>query len=379
MKHYDLELCTHVPRSFRLAAIEGTFGLTLDEVACERISADLPTLEESWRIGVIVGPSGSGKTSLAKAAFPSGFCHIPSWRANRAMIDDLPQLPVNTLMQLLTSVGLGSPRTWARPFHLLSGGEQSRAQLAYQLASTLTGAKSEVLVVDEFTSTLDRTIARSVAAAMGTCVRRQLSLPKLVVVTCHSDVAAWLSPDWTLTLSDGNSTLNLQRTARPRIRLDVSRAPQSVWQHFAKHHYLSGQLGRSSSCFVARWEGELAAFVAVVPQLGRTGHSRISRVVTLPAYQGFGIGMRLAEYVANQLTERGRTVSITASHPAIIKRCHASPRWQLRSLARTGNHAHHRFHERVIASSLTRPCASFSYVGATGSSQPADPKVEVQS
>ena len=43
---------------------------------------------------------------------------------------------------------------------------------------------------------------------------------------------------------------------------------------------------------------------AVVAMLGRKGHKRISRIVTLPDFQGLGIGMRLVECVCEH--QRGR-------------------------------------------------------------------------
>ena len=53
----------------------------------------------------------------------------------------------------------------------------------------------------------------------------------------------------------------------------------------------------------ALWEGTPAAFCATLPVIGRRRHWRISRIVTLPDYQGIGIGMRVAEAVGRACIE----------------------------------------------------------------------------
>ena len=70
------------------------------------------------------------------------------------------------------------------------------------------------------------------------------------------------------------------------------------------------------------------AFCATLPVIGRRKHWRISRIVTLPDYQGIGIGMRVAEAVAEQHRAEGHRFNVTASHPALsriaaVRRCGA--------------------------------------------------------
>src|SRR6185436_12704020 len=91
-------------------------------VVRHELTAEVPGVEEPWRIGAIVGPSGSGKTTLAKAAF--GSIYKPrAWPKDRALIDCLGvgdsgrgagggesgQLDIKVLTRLLVAVGLGSP------------------------------------------------------------------------------------------------------------------------------------------------------------------------------------------------------------------------------------------------------------------------------
>ena len=61
---------------------------------------------------------------------------------------------------------------------------------------------------------------------------------------------------------------------------------------FARHHYLSGSLSRGGPLLPGRRGTAMpVAFCATVSLIGRKNRWRISRIVTLPDYQGIGIGM----------------------------------------------------------------------------------------
>ena len=54
--------------------------------------------------------------------------------------------------------------------------------------------EQSLVVFDEFTSVVDREIAKVSAYAISKAVRR--SKKKFIAVTCHYDVVDWLEPDW---------------------------------------------------------------------------------------------------------------------------------------------------------------------------------------
>jgi ABC-type ATPase with predicted acetyltransferase domain len=58
----------------------------------------------------------------------------------------------------------------------------------------VTEAPNEV-VVDEFTSVIDRQIAKVGALAFGKNWRRNKG-KKVVLLSCHYDIIEWLQPDW---------------------------------------------------------------------------------------------------------------------------------------------------------------------------------------
>jgi GNAT superfamily N-acetyltransferase len=78
------------------------------------------------------------------------------------------------------------------------------------------------------------------------------------------------------------------------------------------------------------------ALCAVASAYGQRGWRRISRLVTLPDFQGLSIGARLLERVCEDQARRGRRVRITASHPAVIGYCRKSPHWRLASVVKPG-------------------------------------------
>ena len=146
-----------------------------------------------WGIGLIVGSSGSGKTSIGKQFFGEDkMCNLyADWEHDKPIVDCiLPDGDFNTATGALAAVGLGDVPSWLRPFHALSNGQQFRAGLA----RLVTEAPDEV-VVDEFTSVVDRQIAKIGALAFAKNWRRNKG-KKVVLLSCHYDIIEWLQPDW---------------------------------------------------------------------------------------------------------------------------------------------------------------------------------------
>jgi GNAT superfamily N-acetyltransferase len=360
MPRISVTVDTPVHDCFRVQQVIGMFGLPEQPHARETFTAEIPGLDEDWQIGCIVGPSGSGKTTLARAAFRSALYVPAPWPSDRAVIDSLGDRPLRQIAHVLTAVGLGSPPTWLRPFPVLSNGEKFRCELARALL-----AGDELVVFDEYTSLVDRTVAKIASAAIGRSIRKGRINCRFVGVTCHGDVAEWLEPDWVLDLGCPDPAIQLQRRRlrRPALRLAVRRCPQRLWRVFARHHYLSGGLSTGATCFAAWHEDRPVAFCALVAILGHRGQKRISRLVTLPDYQGLGIGLRLAERVAEFGRSQGWRISITASHPAIIAACSRSALWQLRAWKPLGYLWKQHFGRRAIPGSAGRGVATFEYRG----------------
>jgi GNAT superfamily N-acetyltransferase len=183
-----------------------------------------------------------------------------------------------------------------------------------------------------------------------------------VAVTCHYDVADWLEPDWVVDMA--MSTCRRRRLRRPPIELELRRAKRGLWKLFAPHHYLSGALSARARSYAAFWKGVPVSFCATVPLIGRRNHWRITRVVTLPDYQGVGIGMRVAEAVGELYRAAGCRLNVTGSHPALIAHCAKSPLWRTVRVLRTGSGNTARFVYNYRGSA-GRAVVSFEYLGST--------------
>src|SRR5262249_21771426 len=148
------------------------------------------------------------------------------------------------------------------------------------------------------------------------------------------------------------------RPQQPTIRLAVRQAPQATWSCFAPHHYLAGGLARSATCYAAFFNEKPIAFCAAVAALGWKKSKRITRLVTLPEFQGLGIAGQLLHIVAAHETSKGNRVTIPASHPAILAHCSQSLRWQLTGHKPTGSTIQ-TYRGRRIGCSIGRAVASF--------------------
>jgi GNAT superfamily N-acetyltransferase len=394
MPFFDFQLECPIHDSFRVQQVAGMFDLPIARTSVERFRVELPDSNENWQIGVIAGPSGSGKTAVARRAFGASF-HEPSpWPDDRAVIDCFgDDRTIHQVTRMLTAVGLGSPPAWVKPYAVLSNGERFRCELAWallndngeerglqisNLQSEISNLKSttwdpSLVVFDEYTSCVNRTVARLASAALARAVRvGRVAARRFVAVTCHEDVIPWLAPDWVLRMPEGSLARHAGSPpgtppALPVIRLRIERASREMWTRFARHHYLSGHLHPAAKCFVARFEGEAAAFCAVLPfPHPRRPGWREHRLVCLPDFQGAGIGSALSEFVASLYVATGRPYFSTTGHPAMIRHRCASPRWRMLRSPRMVNPIHHREQHRTgmgRACSAGRLTAGFEYVG----------------
>jgi len=344
-------------------------------------SAHLPFEEHDWDIGLIVGPSGCGKTTLAKELFGDGIVQGYDWPANQSVVDGFPdKLGIREITALLSKVGFSSPPAWLRPFRTLSYGEQFRSTLARSLA-----ASTGTVVIDEFTSVVDRTVARIGSAAVAKLVRdRRLAVTKgiapdhgckspqttidsafrFVAVSCHYDIIDWLDPDWVYEPAADAFHWRRERRVRPKIAMQICRVGPTVWKSFRRHHYLSGQLHRAARCFLALVDAQPTAFAAVLhfPHPLRSGW-REHRVVCLPDYQGVGIGSALSEFVAGIFCATGKPYRSTTAHPGLIRHRARSPFWRMiRPPSRSGG-GYRAFYRHAHQIPPTRMTASFEYVG----------------
>lgn len=153
-----------------------------------------------WGLGLIVGSSGSGKTSAGRKIFESDKIVdlYEGWNNSLPIIDCIGEnADFNHITGALAGVGLGDVPSWIKPFNRLSNGQKFRAGLA----RVIIDAPDEI-VIDEFTSVVDRQIAKIGALAFAKAWRRNKG-KKAVLLSCHYDVTEWLQPDWVFDTDTG--------------------------------------------------------------------------------------------------------------------------------------------------------------------------------
>jgi energy-coupling factor transporter ATP-binding protein EcfA2 len=324
-----IEMETRVGHSFRVQHACDTFGLAHTGLVRQSVCGELPGEKEAWEIGVIVGPSGSGKSTFARAVIGAqgkiqgAVVHGFDWPEDRAVVDGFAgELSAQEVTGALTQAGLGSVRDWLKPWHVLSGGQRARADLARAMM-----LDAMCIGMDEFTGTLDRETAKLVAIACAKGVRAgRTKVKRFVAITCMEDVVEWLEPDWVLRMPTGRLTRG--RLCRPGLGIEVRSCSSRLWSGFAKHHYLSHSLSPVARCYAACHAGESVGFCATMPAPGKDKTRRlVHRLVVLPQWQGLGVGRALLGTVADIETGDG-PLSLVTSHPGLARALKGDRRWR---------------------------------------------------
>lgn len=315
--------------TYRANRVRSLFNVEKLQGSSHTVSVDLPIDEKPWRVGLVVGPSGSGKTTLGRKILGDDALHRGfEWSDARPIVDEIgPSGDFNEVTGALASVGLGTVPSWLRPFHVLSNGEKFRAELARILVDA-----PQRIVVDEFTSVVDRQVAKVGAAAFAKAWRRNEGGGQAVLLSCHYDIVEWLQPDWLLDTREWQfGWRSVQRP--PRIDIDIFRTNWSAWRFFEAHHYMKAGPMFAGLPYLATVGGEPVAHLAVSTEVGLRA-ARIARIVVMPEWQGAGVGMRFVEAVAEDWRRGNNRYGVpmpsrvATSHPGLIAAMSRSPRWR---------------------------------------------------
>ena len=186
MPSFDIIRQSPVSKSYRAARVAADYDYNR-EYSEEHFAGSFE-LPDDWNIGLIVGASGTGKTTIARELFPDSV--VDGFEYTRAsVIDDMPDdCSVDDITRCFYAVGFGSVPSWLRPYDVLSNGEKMRVDLARAIL------EKELVVFDEYTSVVDRNVAKTISMALEKGIRRQGK--RFVAVSCHRDIIEWLQPDW---------------------------------------------------------------------------------------------------------------------------------------------------------------------------------------
>jgi len=189
LKRSEIPLTSVVERDEFITASETAFDCIFDGTS-KFHPWELPTtLPKKFKIGVIVGNSGSGKSTLLKHF---GIEEQPTWDSNKSILSHF-STPEEGITRL-SSVGFNTIPSWYKPYNILSNGEKFRADLARKIASNA--------VIDEYTSVVDRNVAKAASMALSRYVKTN-DFENIVISTCHMDIVDWLEPDWVINTDTG--------------------------------------------------------------------------------------------------------------------------------------------------------------------------------
>jgi GNAT superfamily N-acetyltransferase len=363
-----VEISVTPSNSVRARQLSAAFDVPPSDRQVIRWNGSLPLDERDWQIGLIVGPSGSGKSTLLRHLYgePERF----QWNG-AAVVDDFPErIPIEDVVSACSAVGFNTIPAWLRPFRVLSNGEQFRVTLARLLAES---EPQHVIAVDEFTSVVDRQVAQIGSHAVAKWIRHRPD-HQFVAASCHYDIEDWLQPDWTLEPATMDFRWRLVQP-RPRLTCTIGRVPRSAWRLFAPYHYLTADLHKAARCFALFIGERPAAFAGVLhrPHPTAMNIKGLSRLVTLPDWQGLGLAFVLADTVAAAYKARHMYFHMYPAHPSLIRSFDRSPKWQLRTKpAAFGSAKGKSSTKRDSWRQSARPNAVFRYVGSALADDEAD-------
>lgn len=346
---------------YRAARVKSLFNVeTGADFSCD---VDLPIEGTEWKVGLVVGPSGSGKTSIGRRVFADlgdAAIYQPAWAADKPIVDSIGGEDFDAVTGALAAVGLGTVPTWLRPYPVLSNGEKFRCDLARLICEA-----PPRVVVDEFTSVVDRQIAKIGALAFQKSWRRTGG--QAVLLSCHYDIIEWVEPDWVYDTATGKfAGRGLQR--RPKLDLDIWETDWRYWHLFEPHHYLKLPRMVAATNYVGVIDGELVAHIAVATQAGMK-EARSARLVIMPEWQGAGVGMRFLNAVCdlwmrgeNRYRKPMRTMFHT-SHPGLCAALRRDRKWRQISAALGGVNKRASQSSMIKSGHFGKGCAPVGYGG----------------
>ena len=187
MPTFDIVRKSNIDNTFRVSKVMDDFDVKVEH-STEEFHGEIK-FPDNWQIGIIVGGSGTGKSTIGRELFGDLINDDFEYKS-KSVIDDMPGKDIQEIQKMFYAVGFGSVPSWLKPYSVLSNGEKMRVDLARKMLS------SDFIVFDEFTSVVDRKVARVMSIALNKAIKKYPN-KKFVAIGCHFDVIEFLQPDWT--------------------------------------------------------------------------------------------------------------------------------------------------------------------------------------
>jgi hypothetical protein len=335
LQTHELTLASPVSKSFRCIKAANSLDIDAGKKSIHhfRVEADLQT---PFNLGLIVGASGS-KTTLAKHIWGED-CFSVLLRNEPPVIEQFPNVwTYEQCASALSGVGLTSVPCWIRPAYTLSNGQKARAEAALQMSHERDG----ISVMDEWTSVVDRTVAK----VMSHCIQKHARRAQrsIVLLSCHYDVIEWLNPDWII---DCNKQEYIDRRLlwrsfqrQERLAFDIREVDRGTWRYFSKYHYLNERLPggriRTFGLFHGSDQIGFQCFANYVPRRKNKRapmQMHFNRTVVHPDYCGLGLGILMINATSAIMARDGYEVRGKYSSAPIFHAMSKNPEWRLTSV-----------------------------------------------
>lgn len=332
MQTYNVKLESQPTDSFRCQMAANSLDIDVKKKLTHEISISAD-IESPFNIGLIIGASGSGKTTLAKQIFGEN-CFNVNIDPNKPIIEQLnPKFSYEECSNILGGIGLTSVPCWIRPVKTLSNGQRSRAEAALAMTST-----EQLILIDEWTSVVDRTVAKVMSHCIQKFARKMNK--KIILLSCHYDVIEWLNPDFVIDCN--KQEFNNRRLLRPeererneRLDFQIREVDRSSWKYFSKYHYLSEKIPGGQNYHYGLFSGKnqigFQNFSNYVPtRKGTTPIYHFNRTVIHPDYAGLGLGIHLINETSRLLKQKyGFKIMGKFSSTPVFKSMSKNKYWRL--------------------------------------------------
>lgn len=302
----EVILQSEIFNNFRCKMACDSLDIDINKKSVHHLKVDNINIPDDWSIDVIYGASGSGKTTLAKQLFGED-CFKTIMDENTPIINQFPkELSYEDCSSILNGIGLTSVVCWVRPVKTLSNGQRARAE-----AALLMTQSDAITIIDEWTSVVDRTVAKAMSHCVQKFARRQKK--QIILLSCHYDIIEWVKPDWLIDCNKQQFFLPesedffFQR--REQLEFTIREVGRGTWRYFSKYHYLSERLPGGKIYTFGLFHGDnqigFQCFANYTPI--RKGYVPIfhsNRTVIHPDYAGLGMGIQVinltSEYMKNE-------------------------------------------------------------------------------
>jgi ABC-type ATPase with predicted acetyltransferase domain len=302
----EVILKSKVNKDFRCQVAANSLDIDVEKKSIHHLKIDNINLPKQWNIGLVYGNSGSGKTTMIKHLFGDDIFNI-KLNEEEPIINQLPEtLNYEECAKMLNGIGLNSVPCWIRPLKTLSNGQKARAEAVYLMTKA-----DEIVFIDEWTSVVDRTVAKAMSKCLYKYAKR--TNKRLVLCSCHIDIIEWLNPDWMLDCNKQEFVLPKSEAfffkERTKLKFEIKEIDRTSWKYFSKYHYLNERLPGGKLYLYGLFHNDnqigFQCFANYTPHRKGTliiYHS--NRTVVHPDYNGLGLGIKLINKTSELLINK---------------------------------------------------------------------------